>query len=378
MSYAVYFYLAQRIVANKLRRRLGLTGIPYKVLWNTTYYCNSRCKTCNIWQIYPLNGGSQKDEIKRAEVSRIVGSLGRHLLWLTVTGGEPTLKLHMAETVNDIYDACPRLCLITVNTNAILPKPAVRALETIASHCCSAKVLAVLSLDGVGKLHDDIRGVPGNFEGVVECCRRLTESKQRLPNLRVAFQSTVSRHNLDHLPELLEFCSVHGDEHVLTFAQEAELYRNFGEGHDVTTDPLSLPQILDDLTRRFTVRSPQDLLQWSHMRLMRFFVEGRAAPVTCTAGSSTVTLGPTGEVSGCLFLDNKMGRAKDSGYDLMTLLQTERARSVQKACSACQQCWTNCESFPAMMSSPFLTIFRVLSPRPKHIPTVTGAPDATC
>ena len=123
MRSGFYFHLARRLVANKVRRMCGFTGIPYKVLWNTTHYCNSRCQTCNIWQIYPASGGSQKDEIQRDEVRRTVGSLGEHLLWLTVTGGEPTLKLHMAETVNDIYDACPHLGLITINTNAILPNP---------------------------------------------------------------------------------------------------------------------------------------------------------------------------------------------------------------------------------------------------------------
>jgi len=365
-------------LGNKVRRWFGLPAIPYKVLWNTTYFCNSRCKTCNIWEIYPSNGGSQKNEIQRDDVRRIIGSLGKHLLCLTVTGGEPTLKLNMAETTNDIYDACPHLGLITINTNAILPKPAVRALENIASHCRAARVFGVLSLDGVGKLHDEIRGVPGNFESVVECCRRLKELKQRLPNLRVAFQSTVSRHNLSHLAELVEHCRAHGDEHLMTFAQEAELYRNFGEGQDVTTDRSSLPQTLDDLARHFAVRSLGDVLQWSHMRLMRFFVESRTAPVPCTAGSSTITVGPTGVVSGCLFLNNPMGNAKQHGYSLTRLLSTPQARTVQNACSQCQRCWTNCESVPAMVSSPFKTVVRILGPRPRHIPAVRRAPDATC
>jgi len=266
--------------------------------------------------------------------------------------------------------------LINVNTNAILPTQTVKTIGAVASHCRGAKILASLSLDGVGKLHDEIRGVPGNFEAVLECHRRLMELKQRLPNLCVVLQSTVSRHNLHHTAELMEFCQKHGDAHILTFAQESELYRNHGDGHDVTTDCVAVPQIIDELAERFTIRAARDLLQWCHIRLTRHFVERRTAPVPCTAGSSTVTLGPTGEVSGCLFLDNSMGRAKDSGYNLMTLLHTDRARSVQKACSACHQCWINCESFPSMMSSPFKTALRALDPGPQHVPVVQGAPDA--
>jgi radical SAM protein with 4Fe4S-binding SPASM domain len=372
-----YFYLGRRLVGNKLRRKFGRASIPYRVLWNTTYYCNSRCQTCNIWQIYPANGGSQKDEIQRAEVSRVIGSLGKHLLWLTVTGGEPTLKLHMAETVNDIYDACPHLSLITVNTNGILPNPVVKAFERIASHCSGAKVVAVLSLDGVGKLHDEIRGIPGNFAGIEECCRRLGELKDILPNLQLAFQSTVSRHNLRHLPALLDYCSRHADDHALTFAQEAELYCNYGEGHDVTADRPFLSLVLDDLIPHFAVRHPRHLLQWSHMRLMRHFVQGQSSPVPCTAGSSTITIGPTGVVSGCLFLDNSMGNVQQSEYNLLRLLRTPQARSVQKSCSTCHQCWTNCESFPSMMSSPIKTLLRILSSRPKHTRAITGAADVT-
>lgn len=360
MRPSFYIQLTWRILANEVRRRSGLAAVPYKVVWNSTYSCNSRCKTCNVWQIYRGSGGSRKDEMGRAEVGRAVGSLGKHLLWLAVTGGEPTLKRDIASTVNDIYDACPRLGLITVNTNAILPKHTVRVFEAIASHCRRAEAHAVLSLDGVGKGHDDIRGIPGNFEAVVESRCRLMELKKRCPNLRVGFESTVSRHNLEYIPELLKFCLAQGDEYFLTFAQEAELYRNRGYGYDVTTSAL-LPQVIDGLIERYSLRRPRDLLQWSHMRLMRYFVDEGRAPVPCTAGSSTVTVSPTGEVLGCLFLNNSMGNAKAHGYDLMRLLHTERARTVQRACSGCNQCWTNCESFPSMMSSPLKTLARILS-----------------
>jgi MoaA/NifB/PqqE/SkfB family radical SAM enzyme len=363
--------VGRRVVANKLRRRLGLAPIPYKLLWNTTYYCNSRCQTCNIWDIYP-KAGSQKDELGRAEVAEIVSSLGPHLLWLTMTGGEPTLKLHVAETVNDIYDACPHLAFITLNSNAILPAQTVKVMESIAAHCRRAEVLAVLSLDGVGEVHDRVRGVPGNFEAVVETRRRLVELKRRLPNLGLCIQSTVSRHNLHHLAELVDYCREEGDEHLLTFAQEAELYRNYGSGHDVTTDRDALPVVIRETARRYRPRRLRDLVQWAHLRLMQRYMDTRQAPVPCTAGSSTLTLGPRGDVSGCLFLANPMGNARDFGHDLRRLLSTERARSVQDACSTCSRCWTNCESFTSMLGSPVRTLVRAAARRPRLAAGPTG------
>jgi MoaA/NifB/PqqE/SkfB family radical SAM enzyme len=362
-----YLRVLRRIAANGVRRRLGRAAIPYKLLWNTTYYCNSRCQTCNIWQIYPA-AGSQKDELQRGEVRRIVSSLRGDLLWLTMTGGEPTLKLHVAETVNEIYDDCPHLGFITVNTNAILPDQTLKVMEAIASHCQRAEVLAVLSLDGVGAVHDEVRGVPGNFAAVVETRRRLVEARRRLPNLGFCIQSTLSRHNLGHLPELLDFCRSNGDEHLLTFAQEAELYHNRGAGHDVTGDGDALPAVLREAYRRYRPRRARDVVQWAHLRLMRRFTDTGRAPVPCSAGSSTITLGPKGDVSGCLFLDNRMGNARDFGHDLRRLLGTEHARQVQRACRHCNGCWTNCESFTSMLGSPVKTAVRVLRVRPPSLP----------
>ena len=354
--------VARRIAANRVRRWLGRPAIPYKVLWNTTYYCNSRCLSCNVWRIYP-GEGSQGGEIQRDDVRRILSSLGPDLLWLTMTGGEPTLKLHLAETVNDVHDACPNLDFITVNTNALVPRQTVKVMRRIAEHCRRAEVLVVLSLDGVGAVHDRIRGVEGNFEAVMETRRQILELQRELPHLALCIQSTVSEHNLDHMDELMAFCRSNGDEHLLTFAQEAELYRNYGDGRDVTVSRDVLGAI-EALARAYRPRRARDLVQWAHLRLLRHHTATRRAPVPCSAGSSTLTLGPRGEVSGCLFLDNPMGRAQDHQHDLRRVLASDRGRAVQAACRSCHQCWTNCESFTSMLASPVTTLVRAIGARP--------------
>lgn len=355
--------LARRIAANRVRRRLGRPAVPFKVLWNTTHYCNSRCLTCNVWTAYP-GKGSQKDELFGAEAARAIASLGGNLLWLTLTGGEPTLKLRVVETVNAVYDDCPHLDFITVNTNAILPGRTLEVMDAIAAHCRRAEVLAVLSLDGVGAVHDEVRGVPGNFEAVMEVRRGLVERRRRLPNLGFCIQSTVSRHNVAGIEEVLALCRANGDEHLLTLAQEAELYRNRGAGHDVTAEPGALSEILR-IVRTYRPRRVRDLVQWAHLRLLQRYVERREAPVPCSAGSSTLTVGPRGDVSGCLFLDNWMGNVREFGHDLQRLLESADARRVQQACSSCHQCWTNCESFTSMLSSPVLAMAGAALARPR-------------
>ncbi len=361
MRPSFYLHLGRRILANRVRRAAGRAEVPYKLVWNATNYCNSRCLTCNVWDIYPSRGGSQNDEIGPAEVARLARSAGPHLLWLAVGGGEPTLKARLADMICGIYDESPRLGLIVVNTNAIIPVQTVRVFEQIARHCRRSEVHAALSLDGVGARHDEIRGVPGNFDKVIETRDRLRELKPGLPNLAVGFQFTVSRFNIDHLDELMDFCRDQGDEFHVTFAQEGELYQNRGDREKILPWSGALPRVLAELAARYRPRRPRDLLQWSHLRLFQRYLESGRSPVPCSAGSSTITLGPMGDMNGCVFLDNAMGNLADFDYDLGRLLATERAREVQRDCRHCDQCWTNCESFPSMLSSPIKTVLRAFS-----------------
>jgi MoaA/NifB/PqqE/SkfB family radical SAM enzyme len=118
-------------------------------------------------------------------------------------------------------------------------------------------------------------------------------------------------------------------------------------------------------------------VQWAHLRLMRRFVATRRAPVSCRAGSSTITLGPRGDVSGCLFLDNRIGNVKDFRYDLLALLRSPQGVATQHACGSCNQCWTNCESFTSMVSSPVQTLLRAVSPAPPALALAPSpAPEA--
>ena len=56
-------------------------------------------------------------------------------------------------------------------------------MEAIAAHCQRAEVLAVLSLDGVGAVHDAVRGDPGNFAAVMETRHLIKAAARELPNL---------------------------------------------------------------------------------------------------------------------------------------------------------------------------------------------------
>ena len=62
-----------------------------------------------------------------------------------------------------------------------------------------------MSLDGIGKKHDKIRGIPGNFDKLVDTYHRLDKLRSQYPNLYVDAGVTVSLSNINDLKEITEY-----------------------------------------------------------------------------------------------------------------------------------------------------------------------------
>ena len=75
-----------RIPAYKLMHLLGRGDVdPINVTISTTFRCNSRCLTCNVYE-RPV------DELSVEEWGKVFEALGRSPVWFTFSGGEPFLR----------------------------------------------------------------------------------------------------------------------------------------------------------------------------------------------------------------------------------------------------------------------------------------------
>ena len=147
-----YFYLAWWFVrARFLGRRAPLQTVLF-----ITDKCNLRCKHCSV---YGSAGYRQRkfDDIL-ADMRRSYAAGSR---FIDLEGGEPTLWREGEKTINDIIDAAKSIGFfsITVTTNA--------QQDFSWRHPHSIWV----SMDGVGKYHESIRG-EGTFAKLEENIRR--------------------------------------------------------------------------------------------------------------------------------------------------------------------------------------------------------------
>src|SRR5256886_9006059 len=101
-------------------------ALPMNLTISVSYRCNSRCKTCNVWQ-------RPNDDFTLDEYDKTFASIGRDAYWFTFSGGEPTLRKDLPEMVAAAYRHC-RPGIINIPTNGIqdkiIPARIARGLQT--------------------------------------------------------------------------------------------------------------------------------------------------------------------------------------------------------------------------------------------------------
>jgi MoaA/NifB/PqqE/SkfB family radical SAM enzyme len=131
-----------------------------------TDLCNSRCVTCNIWQ---LPGTTLTvEDIERLD--RFVDPV--NLKEIYFTGGEPLLPDNAADIAIALHRWKPGVA-ITGATNALRPDLYLPKVAKIKAAGVWLNIM--VSLNGLPATHDWSRGVPGNYDRAMEMAAGLKE-----------------------------------------------------------------------------------------------------------------------------------------------------------------------------------------------------------
>ena len=153
-----------------------------------TNKCNARCATCFYWQ--ELN--TEVKDLTLDEYKTIAEKMPA-FNDLLVSGGEPTLAPHLVDMV-DLFLQRPEQSL-TMPTNGIKPQEISSKVDEICTRNPENRVVIGVSLDGIGELHDEIRGVPGNYEKAIETLKQLHALKAKHQHLRLTSLTCVNNEN---------------------------------------------------------------------------------------------------------------------------------------------------------------------------------------
>ncbi|MFL6279519.1 MAG: radical SAM/SPASM domain-containing protein [Vicinamibacterales bacterium] len=320
---------------------------PLKLNLCLTYWCQYKCKTCNIWQRKPA------DELTTDEILALVRE-NPNVNWVDLTGGEIFLRRDIDEIFDAILTGWPRLAILHFPTNGFQTDRIVRSVVRIAGRGPARTVITV-SVDGDESLNDEIRGIKGGFRRQMETFRAL----RQIRGIVTALGVTLSTHNVGQFERTFAACArecpgLTVDDVHLNVAQRSTHYYGNAETDSVAPDPKSARTEMDKYRgMRGAAWSPRQLLETVYLKhLDRFLATGRM-PMPCHALRASCFIDPWGVVYPCITYSRPIGRLRDTGMRLAPIWNDIQTEQVQDEIwrGQCPQCWTACEAYQSILGN---------------------------
>jgi len=224
--------------------------------------------------------------------------------------------------------------IVTIPTNCLNPEVIEEKVGKLLTNCPNLFLRLCLSLDGVGKLHDDIRGVTGNFQKFEETYKRLVKLRIKRRNFSIDVNTTVSYYNQDKLKDVIDYVSEKLPEvnnHVLSLAR--------GDVREEKTKDVDLKKYEEAVyyawgktggkEPRFFSRIFRALQKVARETTIRTLKEKRRI-VPCVAGEKIIVIDEQGVVYPCELLNMPMGNLRNVEYDIKRILNSSEGRKIRE------------------------------------------------
>jgi MoaA/NifB/PqqE/SkfB family radical SAM enzyme len=322
------------------RFNLVKPGTPMNLTFSVTNICQSRCKTCNIWELYKKDPQKRKTELTLTEIEKIFRSMG-HIYIFNISGGEPFLRKDITQIV-ELARKYLTPGIVHIPTNGIaadlIKKRIEEILRILESGFPEVRLTIKPSLDHIGEKHDEIRGLPGNFKKVISLFHHLRKLQDTHQNFHAELGTVISVWNVNDVGEIARFASSLGPD---SYRNEIAEKRSemFNMENSITPSPEDYEKAI-----YFFVRQIRDSMKnkplfqriTNSFRLVYYdtairILKGNRQVIPCYGGISNAHLTPYGDIWACCTLgyDKPMGNLRDFNYDFQTLWNSPQARVVR-------------------------------------------------
>ncbi len=358
--------LSARLGAHMAARITGRTPpLPLNLTVSVTRRCDSHCSTCGIW----CADQDGRDELDARQYEKLFASIGPgSVYFLNISGGEPTLRDDLPDIVRSGVQYLDP-AHVHLPTNGIDPQRILGKVEQIlAAMEDSRAVLSVKpSLDGVGRLHDEIRGVIGNYEAVRETITGLLRLRAAHPGrLLVGVGTVISRRNADSTKEVVGLARKLGlDSIIHEIAENREEMGN--QDWSITPDVMEYRCAAGpfaEACREAIATGDAGSILKAAMRLRMIeltarWLETGQQPLPCYAGITNAHVGPKGGLWACAVMSrtNMMADLVRVKMDFERAWSSDNAGRVRRrireqhcACPLANQMYANILLSPVELS----------------------------
>ena len=163
---------------------------PLKVQWKITNRCNLHCKHCYL-------GNLDFYELKEEQLMKVAKMIAEsNVFEVTITGGEALMVKSLHKIVAYLIKSDIK---VNIFTNAILLNDFNDNLEKELNYTPMDKLDYFVSIDGMEKAHDLIRG-KGNFDKTISNVSSIIKK-----GYRITTNSVLSKLNMKEIPKLYEY-----------------------------------------------------------------------------------------------------------------------------------------------------------------------------
>ena len=338
---------------------------PVFLVHFVTNTCNANCAHCFIYsrEIHPRYKGR---EMTLEEIKKAVTSLSSTLVSISLTGGEPFLRPDFNQIVN-LYAQVAKVESINITTNASMPELIFKSVNQMVNDNPKTNFSITLSIDNIGRKHDENRRIAGLFSKLVKTFKVLKKIKS--DKLTINFNLTVTPKNERDLKSIYNYLVKKLGAKSL--ALTALRFGSRCQGADFASGSYSkLNSLVNKGFEKGELEGQHgfigaDFYNAKNM-LMRDTVEKTVREKRflyyCQAGKLAGIMHANGDVYPCELLDKKMGNLRDFNYDFTKLWQKKMTKKIQKfiydtKCFCTYECFMgvnflkNPKSYPTILAN---------------------------
>jgi len=302
-----------------------------------TYRCNAKCNMCNVWN----NPTSEAEEIGLDVLEKLPP-----MFFTNITGGEPFVRKDIEDVVRLLRERTKRIVISTsgyftdriINLCKIFPDIGIR-----------------ISIEGLAKANDEIRGIPDGFDRGVRTLLKLREMGIK----DIGFGMTVQARNATDLTLLYNLSKALGYEFATATLHNSHYFHKWDneikDKEKVTREFETLVGLL------LKSKRPKDWFRAYFNYGLINYINGGKRLLPCEMGENGFFLDPWGDVLACNGMDQKksMGNLKEQTWD--EIWNSKKAQEVRQAVLACpKDCWMIGSAAPAIWNHPVKPILWVL------------------
>lgn len=335
----------------KARRRRD--SDPRMLTFTVTFGCNARCIMCDSWKM------PTKDDLVIDEIRSIFKQLPT-MDFVRLTGGEPLMRMDFLQIADAVVEYLHPLVL-HVTTNGFLTK---RLVDFCEKRDRSVPLELLISVDGVGEKHNEVRGSSIAWQSVQRSLQELAPRRREL-NLKLAVnQTVVDTEGADHYDALHAYLNGMGIPHHLVIAYDTSATYNVQRDLDLApSEPgqfITFGSIEDGRMERLLDKAERDSaeLPWAERIAKQYYLRGIRNRVLfgaaqpnppCAALTNHLRIFPNGDVPTCQFNSHIVGNLRNQSFrDVWDSLKISEMRRWVRACKGC---WAECEVVPSAVYS---------------------------